>query len=187
MSAWEVPALLAWLRRTAPRFDVMGPFELLELSPTDDEARIQDAYHAIATTRHPDRFRGKLAPADAELLMTVFGRISGAYALLRDPAQRQKLVPRRSGALAAQRPTPPAGTTTSPAGASATPSTGTPVAPRPIGPKAKSYVRRAEAALDAGDAASALLNLRMAVAAEPGSRELRQLLADTEANLKKPR
>ena len=97
MSSWEVPTLLAWLRSTGPRVETMGPFELLEISPIDDGDRIQDAYYAIAASRHPDLFRGRLSTDDAELLMRVFSRITAAYATLRDPTERRRLTTRRSG------------------------------------------------------------------------------------------
>jgi hypothetical protein len=164
--AWAVPQLIAWLRKVGPKVDGLGPFELLELSPTDDVDRIRDAYHRVASTRHPDLFRGKLGAAEAEMLMRLFARVTGAYAQLRDPAERKK-----HGA----RPTP------AKAGATATPPGGV----RKLSPRALSHVRRAEALLATGDAASAILHLRMAVAAEPGVRELRQMLAETEARLKK--
>ena len=165
MPAWEVPTLIAWMRKVGPKIDAFGLFELLEISPTDDVQRIRDAYYEIAATRHPDLFRGRLGTAETELLMHVFGRVSNAYALLRDPEERKK-----AGAK------PKIGT----------PPSGTPVAaPRKIAPRAMSHVRRADAALDSGDVASAILHLRMAVAVHPASKELRVLLADTEAKLKK--
>jgi len=142
----------------------MGPFELLDLSPTDDLDRIRDAYHRVAATRHPDLFRGKLDAVEAEQLMRLFARVSAAYAQLRDPAERLKYGARRAPAKPAE-----------------TPASGI----RKISPRAQNHVRRAEALLKTGDVGSALLHLRMAVAAEPGVKELRQMLADTEKQLKK--
>ena len=164
---WEVPQLIAWLRQIGPKVDALGPFELLDLSPCDDMNRIRDAYHRIAATRHPDLFRGKLGAAEAEMLMRLFARVTGAYAQLRDPEERKK-----HGAR--PRATPPAGTP----GA-------TPTGLRKISPRALSHVRRAEALLRTGDAASAILHLRMAIAAEPNVKELREMLADTEKQLRK--
>jgi curved DNA-binding protein CbpA len=151
----------------------MGPFELLELSPTDDMNQIRDAYHRIAGTRHPDLFRGKLPDGEAETLMRLFARVTGAYAALRDPETRKKL-----GAKPA-RPTPPGG------GPPVAKPGDTPTGLRKISPRALSHVRRAEAMLKTGDLASAILHLRMAVAAEPNVQELRQMLRETEAQLKK--
>jgi curved DNA-binding protein CbpA len=172
MAAWETPALIAWLRKIGPKVDSFPPFELLEISATDDVDAIRAAYQAIASTRHPDLFRGRLGNAESEQLLRVFAKISNAYATLRDPEERKK-----HGA----KPKPKTATTP----ASGTPTAPTAPLPRKIAPRAMSHVRRADAALDAGDTAGAILHLRMAVAADPASRELRQLLADTEAKLKK--
>lgn len=169
MTAWETPALIGWLRRIGPKADSFGPFELLEISPTDDMTEIRDAYHRIAAARHPDLFRGRLGAPETEQLMRVFGKVSNAYALLRDPEERRK-----HGAKPIKPTTPSAGL----------PAQGAP-APRKIAPRAMSHVRRADAMLDAGDLAAAILHLRMAVAADPASKELRQLLSDTEAKLKR--
>lgn len=172
--AWEVPQLIAWLRQMGPKIDSLGPFELLDLSPTDDIERIRDAYHRIAASRHPDLFRGKLGAAESEQLMRMFARVTAAYAQLRDPEARKKFgaKPARSAV------TPPAGIAAQKPG-------DTPTGLRKISPRALSHVRRAEALLETGDVASAILHLRMAVAAEPNVRELRQMLSDTEKQLKK--
>jgi len=170
MGAWEAPALIAWLRRIGPRADSFGPYELLEISPTDDVAAIRKAYQDVAASRHPDLFRGRLGNVESEQLMRVFAKVSNAYALLRDPEERRK---HGAKPLPAKAMTPPTGT---PA---------TAPLPRKIAPRAMHHVRRADTALDAGDTAAAILHLRMAVATDPASKELRQLLADTEAKLKK--
>lgn len=178
MSAWEVPALIAWLRRIGPKVDSLGPFELLEMPALDDLEKVRLAYHGVAATRHPDLFRGRLGTAEAEMLMRVFSRISGAYAQLRDPEERRKHGAKK--VPASKLATPPTGVPITGAGTT-TPAGGI----RKIAPRALSHVRRADSMLDAGDLGSAILHLRMAVAADPSSRELRQLLTDTEAKLKK--
>ncbi len=170
MPPWETPALIGWLRRIGPKADALSPFELLEISPTDDVEMIRTAYHAVAASRHPDLFRGRIGGPEAEQLMRVFGKVSNAYALLKEPEERRK-----HGAKPSKAVTPPAGLAAHEA----------PVAARKIAPRAMHHVRRADTALDAGDTAAAILHLRMAVATDPGSKELRQLLADTEAKLQK--
>jgi curved DNA-binding protein CbpA len=171
---WAVAQLTAWLRHVGPKVDTLGPFELLEISATDDVEMIRDAYHRVAATRHPDLFRGKLGAQESEQLMRLFARVSGAYAQLRDPEERKKHGARPK---AAPKATPPAGTPASAvAGGSGV---------RKVAPRALSHLRKAEAMLNTGDVASAVLHLRMAIAADPQAKELRQLLADTEAKLKK--
>lgn len=156
-AAWAVAQLNAWVQRVGPLVDTIGPFELLEIAPTDDLEAIRAAYHRIAATRHPDLFRGRLDAAETEALMRVFGRVSGAYVQLRDPEERKKLVPRREarGTLGG------------------------------VALRARSHVRKAEAMIGVGDYASAVLHLRMAVAADPQSKALRELLAETEARLRR--
>lgn len=179
MTAWAAAQVTAWIRAIGPKVSGLGPFELLELSPTDDYEQIREAYHQIAATRHPDLFRGQLGEAEAEALMRLFSRVSAAYAQLRDPQQRARYL--RKGSKSS--PTPP----TAPPAATPTPPAGTPAPAglRKIAPRALSHVRRAEAMLKVGDYASAVLHLRMAVAADPTAAELRQLLSDSEAKLRK--
>jgi hypothetical protein len=179
---WAVSQVTAWIRALGPKVSGLGPFELLEIPPTDDMDAIRDAYHAVAATRHPDLFRGRLGEAEAEGLMKVFARVTAAYAKLRDPAERAKYKRRPSGRLVSDPPTPPPASQPPAAGASGTQ---TPPGLRKINPRALSHVRRAQSMLDVGDVASAVLHLRMAVAADPTAKELRELLTDTEAKLKK--
>jgi hypothetical protein len=169
--------LIAWLRSIGPKVDLLGPWELLEITPIDDLDAVREAYHRIAATRHPDLFRGKLGDVEYEQLMRLFARVTGAYALLRESDERRKhgAKPRRNTPA----PGVPAAAVTGTQ--AATPSGGV----RKIAPRAMSHLRRAEAMLSMGDPASAVLHLRMAVAADPLAKELRQLLAETEAKLKK--
>ena len=51
--------------------------------------------------------------------------------------------------------------------------------------KAMLYYRRAEMALRQGDLKAGVLNLKLAIAADPTSQFLRQALAKTEEELKK--
>lgn len=174
---WAVSQLTAWLSQIGPRVEALGPFELLELSPTDDVEQIRAAYHRIAATRHPDLFRGKLSADETEMLMRLFGRVSAAYATLRSAEERKKYGARPVKA------TPPVGT---PAGSIAADGSSPPGGGlRKIAPRAMSHVRKAQAMLNTGDVASACLHLRMAVAADPQAKELRELLAETEAKLKR--
>ena len=71
---------------------------------------------------------------------------------------------------------------TDPPAQAARPAGAAPAGPR-LGARALGFYRRAQAALRVGDVAGAILNLRMAVAAEPTSAYLRQALADAQAHL----
>jgi hypothetical protein len=89
---WEPARLVQWIDRIEPVIDRLTLFELLELPPTGSGEHVQIAYHQIARTRHPDLFRGRLTPRDAERLMRVYGRIAAAYASLRDPNERTRYI-----------------------------------------------------------------------------------------------
>jgi curved DNA-binding protein CbpA len=64
--------------------------------------------------------------------------------------------------------------------------TGQPEQPT-LGARALAFYRRAEASLRVGDVAGALLNLRMALAAEPGSQFLKDAIAEAQARLSQKR
>lgn len=79
------------------------------------------------------------------------------------------------------------GPAANPAGgdATVTPGEGTPISPSSaMNGKALVYYRKAESALRQGDLRMAVLNLKMAIASDPGSSFLRQALAEVESELK---
>jgi hypothetical protein len=99
---------------------------------------------------------------------------------------------RRSGRITV--PTDPPNLTPPPMRIDALPGAPTTNAPRTraqttpsvhLGARALGFYRRAEAALRVNDTAGALLNLRMALAAEPTSDFLKQALAEAQKMLKK--
>lgn len=65
----------------------MNPFDTLELKPGASAEDIKMAYHRMAKQWHPDRFEGE----EKTVAEARFREISEAFALLRDPASRQKL------------------------------------------------------------------------------------------------
>ncbi len=75
-----------------------------------------------------------------------------------------------------------------PLGTQTTPATGDPTAPRAdaqMNGKALIYYRKAELSLNRGDLKTGLLNLKMAIAADPQSAFLRSALTKVEQELKK--
>ncbi|MCE9574662.1 MAG: hypothetical protein K8W52_16050 [Deltaproteobacteria bacterium] len=80
--------------------------------------------------------------------------------------------------------TVPRATTATGAPPRASTATGAPAASA-LGARAQGYFRRAEAAARIGDIAAAVLNLRLAIAAEPTSAFLRNALAAAQAELAK--
>lgn len=81
----------------------MNPFETLELKPGASSEDIKMAYHRLAKQWHPDRFEGQ-EKANAE---TRFREISEAFAVLRDPGNRQQWEEQIASAVPVAVPDPP--------------------------------------------------------------------------------
>jgi hypothetical protein len=195
---WSVKELVAWLNEVEPIADQRGKFDWLEIPPIASASVIQEAYHAIARTRHPDLFR-KLDPRTLDRLVRMYGRVTAAYADLKEPEKcaaylrelrgpRPQTAPPTTPAVparAAAISTPPPMGTPAPVGAER-PTTPVPRVPRdgPIdpaasmNPRALAFYRRAEGAQKTGDKAAALLQIKMAIAADPKSTFLRAALAE---------
>ncbi len=163
MRPWSKRELLAYLDRVMPALKGLDHFELLDVSPNADDATIQAAFHNMAGGLHPDRHRNVLTPAQHETLIVVYARIAEAYRVLRSPEHREAYLKaeakKRTGAQA------PVREPQDPAQALAL-----------LSPKAQQLYRRAVAAQRTGDTASAVLNMRMALAKHPQSGFLKQAL-----------
>jgi curved DNA-binding protein CbpA len=162
MARWTKRDLLAYLDRVEPALTALDHFELLDIGHEASEAQIQRAFHLMASRLHPDLYRLELSPRDHERLNIVYGRIAEAYQTLRDPEARDRYL--RSAARDAAE-APPA--------ESADPE----AAVKLLSPKAQRLYRRAMAALRTGDATSAMLNLKVALAQHPQSALLKEALA----------
>ena len=185
-----------WAQRVIARKS--GPAHLLlEVGEhaTADEA--QSAFHKIARAAHPDLHRHGLSAEDLETVTSAYAAVAGAYMQMRSQAMTtQRMKPVNAAPVAPNRPTP------IPAGTGRTPPAGVPAAPPPAsGPptsvspqaaaaamssKAIVYYRKAEAALKRGDFKSAVLQVKLAIAADPQSTFLRNALAEIDAELRKP-
>lgn len=173
--AWSTAEVLRWLDQVEPRADGRSHFEWLELGPTASSAAIQGAFHAIARTRHPDLFRTALTGGDYDRLVRMYARVAAAYAELRTPEgaanylrqRRDSGVPFTAPGAAEPPPAPPS----APAAAAIDPA-------RAMNPRALGLYRRAERALAAGDRTTAVLNIKLAIAADPTSALLRGALAE---------
>ncbi len=111
----------------------------------------------MASQLHPDLYRLHLTSEDHERLTRIYARVAEAYLVLRDPETRTDYT------LSLADKAPVASTVGL---ESALP------------PKARRLYRRAQALLRTGDYASAILELRMAVASAPQSALLRDALND---------
>ena len=169
MLAWTIREILAYLDRVEPALGKLSHFELLDVDADANTAAIQESFHRLAARLHPDRYRSRLSSGDHERLTTVYARLAEAYQVLRDDGRRSHYV--RETARA--RPETAAGKLDTESALSL------------LSPKAQRLYRRAQAALRTNDIASAVLNLRMALARDQNSALLREALGEAQARLKK--
>lgn len=83
--SWSVTELVAWLNEVEPIADHRGKFDWLEIPPIASTTAIQEAYHQVARTRHPDLFRNRIDVATMDRLVRMYARVTGAYADLKEP------------------------------------------------------------------------------------------------------
>ena len=111
--------VLLWAQRVIARKG-SAPYVLLEVGETATYEQVQEAFHKIARTAHPDLHRHGLDATELELVTSAYAVVAGAYAQLRSGLVRtQRIKPLRSDDPAApqvvQPPratgTPPTGTT----------------------------------------------------------------------------
>lgn len=184
--------LLAWAKGILAKGTTAPPHELLKVRAGADPSAASDAFMALARVAHPDLHRGALTETEFDQLVLAYSRVAGAYQELRSP--------RRSGTTAnppmglARTPTTPplnvARTGTSTMMPPPMPRADAPAAAAPGAPmnsKALVYFRKAELALNRGDLRGAILQLKMAIAADPQSPMLRTALAEVSAELAKPK
>jgi len=191
---WSVKELVAWLNEIERTAEQRGKFDWLEIPPTASATAIQEAYHAIARTRHPDLYR-QLDPVLLDRLVRMYGRITAAYADLKEPEKcaaylRELRGPRPQTAPPGNAPVMSRAEISNPRAA---PITTPPAASEPaarvdrdgalepahqMNARALAFYRRAEGAQRTGDKAAAVLQLKMAIAADPKSTFLRAALME---------
>jgi hypothetical protein len=168
--------------------------QLLEVRADAPPDVVSDAFQRVARMAHPDLHRANLDAAELEIVTSAYSRVAGAYQEMRTARQTtarikpigkdepQSIVAQRlSGQIKAQ--TPSAGVPQ--ADAPVTPNSG--AAAQSMNSKAIIYYRKAEMALRRGDLRGATLQMKMAIAADPGSTFLRSALGEMEKELtKKP-
>lgn len=185
--------VLLWAQRVVARKN--GPaHEILEVRADCTPDQAQEAFHKVARTAHPDLHRKGLAPEELELVTSAYAIVAGAYQTLRSstmhtmrmkPLKLDELTPPTNPPTRATpvptAPPPIAG------GVPATPSGPTPAAnaAQSMSPKALVYYRKAEIALRRGDLRGAVLQIKLAIAADPASGFLRTALAEVELEVRK--
>jgi len=165
--------VLLWAMRVNGRKDAK-PHQILDIKPDASIEDAQNAFHKIARIAHPDLHRTTLAPNDLENVTSAYARAAAAYQEFR--TTRVQTGRPKSGT------TPPPRSTSTPAGGAATVK---PAATTQMSSKALIYYRKAELALRRGDLKGGILQLKMAIAADPQSTFLRTALAEVEAEIAK--
>lgn len=183
--------VLLWAQRVIAR--KTGPaHEILEVRADCTPEQAQEAFHKVARTSHPDLHRKGLSADELETVTSAYAITAGAYQTLRQSTMhtmRMKAV--RLDELTP--PTsPPSRPTPIPAQAPSAPVPATPSGPTPganaaqsMSQKALVYYRKAEIALRRGDLKGAVLQIKLAIAADPASGFLRTALAEVELEVRK--
>lgn len=157
--------VLLWAMRVNGRKDAKT-HQILDIKPDASLEDAQNAFHKIARVAHPDLHRTTLSPDDLESVTSAYARAAAAYQEFRT----QRTQTTRMRPIGKDVPTSPA----APGSASGQMSS-----------KALVYYRKAELALRRGDLKGAILQLKMAIAADPQSTFLRTALAEVESEVAK--
>jgi hypothetical protein len=191
--------VLLWANRIVNKGTGAAPNHYLEIKETASIEDAQNAFHKIAKIAHPDLHRAELTPEELELITTAYGRVANAYQEFRTQRMQSSRfkavgVTTPPGMTPPQRTRPPsvapAPSTTPPLAAGSSPAQEIPKT-TPQGPaaamtsKALVYYRKAELSLKRGDLKGAVLQLKMAIAADPLSTLLRQALTEVESEISK--
>jgi curved DNA-binding protein CbpA len=186
-----VTDVLLWAQRVANRIKPK-PFELLEIKPDCTLEQVQEAYYKIARLAHPDLHRTTLNPEELERVTLAYTRITAAYQTMRTQklksARLRKISPNESGKFAdfnAEPPTPPPVVPPPPVAVDPFPPRAVTPATTQMSSKALVYYRKAEMSLRRGDLKTAILHLKMSIAADPQSQFLRAALAEVEFEIGK--
>ncbi len=175
-------SLMMWAQRVVSKRTAPA-HEILDIQPDASIEEAQVAFHKLARVAHPDLHRNALSADELELVSSAYAIAAGAYQTFRTQAQStQRIKPLKPDEVARPTPVP----------TEAKPPPVTPSGPAPsvnaaanMNSKAVTYFRKAELALKRGDLKSAMLQVKLAIAADPASGFLRSALAEIELELKK--
>jgi hypothetical protein len=173
--------VLLWAQRIVAKKGE-PPHVLLEIRIDAGLDEAQAAFHKIARQAHPDLHRSTLTPAELETVTLAYSRVAAAYQDFRTQrlhTQRLRAIADADAGVTVQRPEPSRPITDPP------PVGGT--AATNMNSKALIHYRKAELCLRRGDLRGAVLQLKLAIAADPHAAFLRTALAEVEVEVgKKP-
>ena len=161
-------AIEQFVDRAYAALDQTDYYRVLGMSSAASEAEIRDAYYKLAARLHPDVHGEDTDAAFRQRLTTVFSRVVEAYRVLSHPARRREYD--KTLAAGSMRMAP---------GAKVKPR----VEERLTDAHARKFYQLAQQAMDGGDAKAAVMNLHIALSAEPDNPILRAALARAEAML----
>lgn len=177
--------VLLWAQRIVAKKGA-APHVLLEIKPDAGIDDAQAAFHRIARMAHPDLHRTSLTPDELETVTLAYSRVAAAYQDFRTQrmqSARMRAIQDADAGVTVTRRIPKLITDPPPI---QTPGQPTP-ASQAMSSKALVYYRKAELCLRRGDLKGAVLQLKMAIAADPQSTFLRSALAEVEVEVgKKP-
>jgi DnaJ-class molecular chaperone len=164
-------AIRAWIEQQHQEMERGSYYHLLGVAREAPEPQIRDAYYRLVARFHPDLY-GDALEGDTRLkLVSLYSRLVEAYRCLSDGQRRLKY----DKQLAVGKVRYSAEDDRIPKDHEA----------EIENPNAKRFYRMGKAAIMAGDARSAINNLKLALHAEPTSDYLRAELARAEAMLKR--
>jgi hypothetical protein len=173
--------VLLWAQRIVNKGATAAPNHLLEIKEAAGLDEAQAAFHKVAKMAHPDLHRTSLSPEELELVTTAYARVANAYQEFRTARMQAPRLPTGRTPRPMSTSTPPA----RPDGRPETPRPAPSGAAAAMTPKALVYYRKAEGALRRGELKTAVLQLKMAIAADPLSTLLRTALSEVESEIAK--
>jgi hypothetical protein len=185
--------VLLWANRIVNKGNA-SPNHLLEIRDSAGLDEAQAAFHKVARMAHPDLHRASLTPEELELVTQAYAKVAGAYQELRNMRMQTSRLPRANvstSSIPVTRGTTSSipvtrGTTQDLTGiASGDKPSGIAGSAQAMSSKALVYYRKAEMSLKRGDLRGAVLQLKMAIAADPLSTHLRSALSEVESELAK--
>jgi hypothetical protein len=185
--------VLLWAQRIMMRRKHRA-FELLDLGPSFTLDQAQEAFHRIARMAHPDLHRTTLDAAELETVTRAYAQCAAAYQTIRTQLLKVPPPPQRKPGdppsviqhdFNDEPPTPPPVVPPPPPLSDTRPPPAVTPALTQMSPKALVYYRKAELALRRGDITSAMMQIKMSIAADPNSKFLRAALQEIQVELGK--
>jgi curved DNA-binding protein CbpA len=168
-------AIKAWIEQQFAELDRSSYYHLLAVERTATEEQIRDGYYRLVARLHPDLYGDHvLDPPTRQKLVSLYSRVVEGYRVLSEGRRREQY----DAGLAAGKLRWSAEDERSP---KRDPES------EVANPNARRFFKMGRAAVLAGDAKSALMNLKLALSVEPESAVIKAEITRAEALLKGPK